>query len=440
MNYLIHTFGCQMNLSDAEVLAGHLERLGYQETETESLADVILLITCCVREHAESRVYGKIGELYKLKQERPEIILGIGGCMPQQSEVAEKLRQRFPYLDLVFGTHNLATFPELFSQAKNSKETVVMVYDESRAVVDNIPRVRRDNLKAWVTIMHGCTNFCTYCIVPYVRGKERSRAMASVIAEVEELAARGYREVTLLGQNVNSYGQDLVEQPSFADLLRSLEDIPGVQRVRFMTSHPKDFSKELVAAIASSHKVCEHIHLPIQSGSDKMLSAMNRGYTRDEYLLLVDRIRQEIPEAVLTTDIIVGFPGETEQDFADTLDLLREVRFDGAFTFAYSPRSGTVAAEWPEELSKEDKGSRLRIVNELVNQVALERNQQLVDQVLEVLVEGVSKTDSSMLTGRTRGNKLVHFPGGLSQIGELLSVKVSRAQTFCLFGESIARG
>ncbi len=433
MHYIIHTFGCQMNVADAEVLAGHLETLGYSETTTEELADVILLITCCVREHAESKVYGKIGELYDLKQKRPEIILGVGGCMPQQADVASKLQQRFPYLDLVFGTHNLASFPDLLDQVRNSGSTVVEVLHGVGGITENMPRVRRDNLKAWVTIMYGCTNFCTYCIVPYVRGKEQSRDMSAILTEICDLAERGYREVTLLGQNVNSYGTDLVAHPDFADLLQNIEQISGIERVRFMTSHPKDFSRKLIAVLGSSKKICEHLHLPVQSGSNRILQAMNRGYSREHYIALVDEIRRSIPNTVLTTDIIVGFPGEAAEDFGDTLSLVREIRFDAAFTFAYSPRSGTVAVTWAEQLSKEEKKERLKRLNDSVNEIALERNLPLVDQIVEVLVEGPSKTDETMLTGRTRGNKLVHFPGDPSVIGKILAVKITRAQTWSLF-------
>ncbi|MBS3872722.1 MAG: tRNA (N6-isopentenyl adenosine(37)-C2)-methylthiotransferase MiaB [Firmicutes bacterium] len=437
MKYLFHIFGCQMNEADAEVLAGHLETLGYSSTTTESEADLILLITCCVREHAESKVYGKLGELYSLKQENPRLILGICGCMPQQEDVARKLETRFPYLDLVFGTHNLPDFPKLLAQVEATGAAVVEVLGGAGAIAENLPRARRDSLKAWVTIMYGCSNFCTYCIVPYVRGQERSREVSAILAEISDLATKGYREITLLGQNVNSYGRDLAGQPDFADLLAGIETISGISRVRYMTSHPRDFTDKLIQVVARAKKVCEHFHLPVQSGSNAVLKAMNRGYSREQYLALVDRIRRAVPTAVITTDIIVGFPGETEEDFAETLSLLREVRFDAAYTFAYSPRSGTVAADWVENLSKEEKNARLRHLIDVVNEISLECNLPLLNQVVELLVEGPSRTDPSRLTGRTRSNKLVHFVGESSLIGRLVEVRITKVQTWSLKGEQV---
>jgi len=435
MKYLFHIFGCQMNEADAEILAGYLEKIGYSPTALESEADLILLITCCVREHAESKVYGKLGELYSLKEQNPHLILGICGCMPQQEDVAKKLETRFPYLDLVFGTHNLPDFPRLLAEVEATGEAVVEVLGAAGFVAENLPRARRDNLKAWVTIMYGCSNFCTYCIVPYVRGHERSRDIAAILREISDLGSKGYREITLLGQNVNSYGRDLAGQPDFADLLEGIETIPGISRVRYMTSHPRDFTDKLIGVIARSAKVCEHFHLPVQSGSNSVLKAMNRGYSREQYLSLVDKIRSSVPDAVITTDLIVGFPGETEEDFALTLSLLREVRFDAAYTFAYSPRSGTAAADWTEQLSKEEKNARLRHLNDVVNEISLERNLPLLDQVVELLVEGPSRTDPLRLTGRTRGNKLVHFAGDNSLQGKIVDARITKVQTWSLHGE-----
>jgi len=435
MRYLFHIFGCQMNEADAEVLAGHLEKMGYSPTTAESEADLILLITCCVREHAESKVYGKLGELYSLKQQNPHLILGICGCMPQQEDVARKLETRFPYLDLVFGTHNLPDFPKLLAEVVATGEAVVEVLGTAGLVAENLPRARRDKLKAWVTIMYGCSNFCTYCIVPYVRGHERSREVAAILTEISDLASSGYREITLLGQNVNSYGRDLASQPDFADLLVGIETIPGIDRVRYMTSHPRDFTDKLIRVIAQSAKVCEHFHLPVQSGSNKILKAMNRGYSREQYLELVYKIRSSVPDAVITTDIIVGFPGETEEDFALTLSLLGEVRFDAAYTFAYSPRSGTAAADWTEHLNKEEKNARLRHLIDVVNEISLERNLPLLDQRVELLVEGPSRTDPSRLTGRTRGNKLVHFVGDNSLTGKIIEARITKVQTWSMHGE-----
>lgn len=431
--YLIHPYGCQMNEHDAEVLAGLLIGQGYSQTEEESEADLVILVTCAVREHAEQRVYGKIGELYRLKQANPNLILAVGGCMPQQPEVARKLKQRFPHLDIIFGTHNLTEFPALLQEAQASQETVLQVWEQAGAVEEQLPRLRRDGLKAWVTIMYGCNNFCTYCIVPYVRGRERSRHPESIVAEVRQLVAAGYREVTLLGQNVNSYGRDLEQTVDFADLLRQV-DGTGIERIRFMTSHPKDISPRLIAAIAECQHVMEHLHLPVQSGSSRILHAMNRGYTREHYLQLVAQIRQAIPDIALTTDLIVGFPGESERDFQETLDLLEVVRYDAAFTFAYSPRSGTPAAKMREQVAAAVSKERLLCLINTQNRIGLEKNQQLVGSRQEVLVEGPSKNDPDRLTGRTRGNKLVHFPGNPDLVGRLVQVHIEAAQTWNLLG------
>ncbi|NLY54695.1 MAG: tRNA (N6-isopentenyl adenosine(37)-C2)-methylthiotransferase MiaB [Firmicutes bacterium] len=434
--YKIITYGCQMNEHDAEILAGQLQELGYAPTDEEVAADLVILVTCAVREHAEQRVYGKIGELYRLKQANPNLILAVGGCMSQQSEVAKKMRRRFPYLDIIFGTHNLAEFPDLLRAAQVSQETVLELWEEAGAIKEALPRVRQDGLKAWTTIMYGCNNFCTYCIVPYVRGRERSRRPENILAEIENLVAQGYQEVTLLGQNVNSYGKDLDREYDFADLLRAVNET-GIQRIRFMTSHPKDISPRLIEAMADCSHVMEHLHLPVQAGSNRILRAMNRRYTRERYLELVQEIRAAIPDICLTTDVIVGFPGETDEDFADTLSLMEIVRYDAAFTFAYSPRGGTPAARMldqvPEVVSKE----RLQRLNALQTRISLERNQQLVGTEQEILVEGPSKNDPGKLTGRTRGNKLVHFVGEPQLAGQLVHVRITAAQTWNLFGELI---
>jgi len=439
MRYFFHIFGCQMNEADAEVLAGFLVNMGYSEAMTEADADIILLITCCVREHAESRVYGKLGELAKLKQQKPSVIVGISGCMPQQDDVAKNLRAKFPYLDLIFGTHNLPDFPRLLEEVQAGGGQVLAVLDEATEVREDLPRLRPDALKAWVTIMYGCNNYCTYCIVPYVRGRERSRSLDAIVAEVRNLAEHGCREVTLLGQNVNSYGRDLVPggQMDFADLLAAVDKVPDIARVRFMTSHPRDFSDKLIVTAANSPSVCEHFHLPVQSGSNEVLARMNRGYTREAYLELVQEVRSRIPDAAITTDIIVGFPGETEQDFAETLDLVRAVAFDSVFAFAYSPRSGTPAADYAEQLAKPEKSMRLSQLIETANAIALERNQKLANQVVEVLVLGPSKTNPERLTGRTRTNKLVHLDNEPNLVGKLLDVRITKVQTFSLLGERV---
>lgn len=437
LQYMIMPYGCQMNEHDAEVLAGMLHDLGYSETTDEAAADLIILVTCAVREHAEQRVYGKIGELYRLKQLNPNLVLAVGGCMPQQPEVANKLKQRFPHLDIIFGTHNLAEFPALLQAARESQETVLQIWDQEGEVQENLPRLRHDGLKAWVTIMYGCNNFCTYCIVPYVRGRERSRRPESIAAEVRQLAERGYREVTLLGQNVNSYGKDLDSEVDFADLLRLVNET-GIERIRFTTSHPKDISLRLIQAMAECEHVMEHLHLPVQAGSTRILRAMNRGYSREQYLDLVRQVRAAIPDVTLTTDIIVGFPGETDEDFQETISLLEEVRYDSAFTFAYSPRGGTPAARMTNQVEPTVSKERLTCLIATQNRISLERNQELVGSVQELLVEGPSKNNPEMLTGRTRGNKLVHFRGPADLRGEIVSVRIDAAQTWNLFGSLVA--
>ncbi len=389
-----------------------------------------------MRENAEQRVYGKIGELYRLKQENPNLVLAVGGCMSQQSPVAKKMKQRFPYLDIIFGTHNLADFPKLLRAAEESQETVLELLDQEGDIREQLPRVRQDGLKAWTTIMYGCNNFCTYCIVPYVRGRERSRQPESIIAEVKELVSRGYKEVTLLGQNVNSYGKDLDQNYDFADLLYAVNET-GISRIRFTTSHPKDISPRLIEAMATCEHVMEHLHLPVQAGSNRILKAMNRRYTRERYLQLVEEIRTAIPHIALTTDIIVGFPGETEEEYEETLSLVEAVRFDAAFTFAYSPRGGTPAAKMREQVPEEVSKERLYRLIELQNRISLERNQELIGSEQELLVEGPSKNDPDKLTGRTRGNKLVHFVGPKDLAGQIVTVRITDAQTWNLFGELI---
>lgn len=433
-HYKIIIYGCQMNEHDAEVLAGQLQQLNYEPTDEEAAADLIILVTCAVRDHAEQRVYGKIGQLYRYKQENPNLILAVGGCMSQQSQVAEKMRKSFPYLDIVFGTHNLPEFPALLEAAQNSQETVVAIQEKEGVVSEQLPRLRQGGLKAWTTIMYGCNNFCTYCIVPYVRGRERSREPANIIHEIEDLKTAGYQEVTLLGQNVNSYGKDLAQVYDFADLLRMVNGT-GIERIRFMTSHPKDISPRLIEAMAECEHVMEHLHLPVQAGSNHILKAMNRRYTREAYLQLVEDVRKSVPHISLTTDIIVGFPGETEADFADTLDLVKTVRYDAAFTFVYSPRTGTPAAKMAEQVDQSTSKERLLQLNDLQAQISLEANQELLGKQEELLVEGPSRTDPSRLTGRTRGNKLVHFEGPQDLVGSIVPVRIIRAQTWNLFGE-----
>lgn len=430
----ILTYGCQMNEHDSERLLGMLIGLGYSRAESEADADLILLNTCAVRETAERRVLGKIGELKRLKAHNPRLLIAVCGCMTQQRAVAERIRERAPHVDLIFGTHNLSELPRLLAEAAAASAPVVELWEKEGPVDETLPAARTDRLKAWVAITYGCNNFCTYCIVPYVRGRERSRLSDDIVAEVEALARDGVKEVTLLGQNVNSYGRDLTPPATFADLLRRLDRIDGIARIRYMTSHPRDFTSELVRTIAAADKVCEHFHLPIQSGSDRILRLMNRGYTRERYLALVDEIRAALPDAAITTDIIVGFPGETEEDFAATLDIVRRVRFDSAFTFIYSPRTGTPAATMPDQVPAAVKKARLQQLMDLQDEISLARNRELVGRTLEVLVEGVSPQRADRMAGRTRTNKIVVFPGDESLSGRLVDVTIDRAQTHTLFG------
>ncbi|MGE5561261.1 MAG: tRNA (N6-isopentenyl adenosine(37)-C2)-methylthiotransferase MiaB [Chloroflexota bacterium] len=434
----IITYGCQMNEHDSERILGLLTGLGYCRADSEADADLILLNTCAVRETAERRVVGKVGELKRLKSHNPELLIAICGCMTQQREVAERIRDKAPHVDLIFGTHNVEQLPQLLAEAAEARSPVVSLWDKEGPVREGLPVERSDGLRAWVSITYGCNNFCTYCIVPYVRGRERSRSAADIVAEVEALGRAGAKEITLLGQNVNSYGHDLEPRETFAGLLRRIDPLAGVERIRYMTSHPRDFTPELVRTIAGLRKVCEHFHLPIQSGSDRILRLMNRGYDRDRYFSLVDDIRAAVPGAAISTDIIVGFPGETEDDFADTLDVVRRVRFDAAFTFIYSPRTGTPAATMPDQVEAEVKKERLKRLMDVQNGIALDLNRELVGKRVEVLVEGASPQRADRLMGRTRTNKIVIFPGDLSLVGRLVTVEVDRAQTFTLFGRLTA--
>lgn len=434
--YLLTSFGCQMNERDAESLSGMLEDLGYQSTESQSEADIILLNTCCVRETAESKVFGLLGRLRKLKVAKPELIIGVCGCMPQQEDVAKRIRHSFPFVDLIFGTHNIHELPRMIHQVKENHEAVLEVWATERGIAENVPVRRKDNLKAWVTIMYGCNNFCTYCIVPYVRGRERSRTPEDIIREIKELVQEGYKEVTLLGQNVNSYGKDLEQNYRFADLLLDLDKIEGLARIRFMTSHPRDFDDRLIEVVASAQKVCEHYHLPAQAGSNHILKVMNRGYTRERYLELIAKIKKAVPNASITADLMVGFPGETEEDFQETLDLVRQVRYDSAFTFVYNIRTGTPAAKM-EQVPEEIKSERIQRLIELQNQISLENNQADEGMVLEVLVEGETKNNPDRLAGRTRTNKLVVFTGPLALSGNLVQVKIVKGRPNLLEGELV---
>ena len=437
LKYFIETWGCQMNEEDSEKLSGGLKPLGHIRTESREEADIIIYNTCCVRENAEQKVDGNLGALKKLKKAHPEKIIAVTGCMMQQDGMADKIINKFPYVDIIIGTHNAYKFTEYLGRALGGERPIVEVWDKEADIVEGAPIDRESSIKGFVTIMYGCNNFCTYCIVPHVRGRERSRASADIIKEIEGMVAEGYKEVTLLGQNVNSYGKGLEENINFAELLRRINKIEGLERVRFMTSHPKDLSDEVIDVIAEGEKLCESIHLPVQSGSSRVLKKMNRHYTKEQYLETIRKIKERIPGVALTTDIIIGFPGETEEDFLDTLDLVKQVEYDSAFTFLYSKRSGTPADMMFDQIDEKTKKDRFNRLVEAVNEISAKKNKLYDGKIVEVLVEGESKNDSSKLTGRTRTGKLVNFTGNKENIGKLVNVKITKANSFSLVGEEI---
>ena len=436
-NYHIKTYGCQMNEHDSEGIAGILEQLGYQACDDEKEADIVILNTCAIRENAENRVFGELGRLKPLKTNHPDMILAICGCMSQEESVVDKVLKKYQHVDLIFGTHNIHRLPEYLHEALISKERVVEVWSGEGDIIENMPRRRANAVKGWVNIMYGCDEFCTYCIVPYTRGKERSRLPEDVINEIKELRAAGYKEVTLLGQNVNAYGKDFKDRKyTFGDLLNDLHNI-DIPRIRFTTSHPHDFDELMIATLAKRGNLMEYIHLPVQSGNNTILKRMNRRYTRESYLQLVRDLRVAIPGVAITTDIIVGFPGETEEQFQDTLSLAKEVGYDGAFTFIYSPREGTPAAKMEDNVTEAQKKDRLYRLNELINTDAQAGNLRFQDQLVEVLVEGPSKNDDTVMSGYTRHNKLVNFKSDSSVIGRIVQVKITEAKTWHLFGELV---
>lgn len=435
LRYYIESYGCQMNAHDSEKLAGMLCAMGYQATQSKDEADLILFNTCCVRDHAEKRVFGNVGALKKRKDEYPGLMIGVCGCMMQQPEVAKRLYQRYPFVNLVFGTHSLHELPALLQTALQG-ERPLSVHDMEGDVVEGLPVKRVPGVSASINIMYGCNNFCSYCIVPYVRGRERSRRPEHIVQEAVTLAQEGYSEIQLLGQNVNSYGKDLGDV-SFAQLLRKVNEVEGIRRIRFMTSHPKDLSDELIQAMAELHKVCDHIHLPVQAGSDRILRLMNRVYTRAEYLRLVEKLRKHKPAIELTTDIIVGFPGETEEDFLDTLSLIEEVGYSAAFTFMYSPRSGTGAAAMPDQIPADVKKERLHRLNALQEQQTRKTNERYIGSVGEVLVEGCDMRREPMLYGKLSSFKMVYFPGEPDKIGSYMRVCVEKSHNNSLIGTSV---
>ena len=436
--YLILTYGCQMNENDSQRLGGLLQKIGYEETTVMEDADAILLNTCCVRESAELKIYGKIGELKGLKRNKPSLIVGVCGCMAQKNQKA--LFKRAPHIDFVVGPNNLHDVPNIIAQIGEERKHILATDDIINAESDHVPTVRKQGMTAWVPIMYGCNNFCTYCIVPYVRGRERSRTIAEICAEIEGLAQEGCREVTLLGQNVNSYGKG-TDEGDFADLLRAVNEIKGIERIRYMTSHPRDMSQRVIDAVRDCEKVCDHFHLPVQAGSDILLKRMNRGYTTEYYRDLVRRIREANPNATLTTDLIVGFPGETDELFEETLAFVKEMRYDAAYTFLYSKRSGTPAAEMDEQVDIKVKKARLQKLMDMQNENSLELNQAYVGRIVEVMVEGPSKSEEQTWTGRTTGNKIILWPYvGTEKVGDLVNVRVDVAQTWLLKGTLQERG
>lgn len=429
----VETYGCAQNESDSEKLKGMLFDMGYDFCETTKEADLILYNTCAVRENAELRVFGNIGAVKHLKAKKPSLLLGVCGCMMQQEHIAAEIKKRYPHVDMVFGTHALYRFPEILSGAAEHKRIFDTENEEGR-IFEDITYKREAPPLAKIPIMYGCNNFCTYCIVPYVRGRERSRSAEDIIREIKEVANEGYKEIMLLGQNVNSYGNDLEDGMSFAELIKKAAEVEGIERIRFMTSHPKDISDGLIEVMATEKKVARQLHLPVQSGSSRVLKMMNRKYTREQYLEIIEKVRRRMPDIVLTTDIIVGFPGETNEDFEETMSLLSRVRYDMIFSFIYSKRKGTPAAEMPDCLTDEEKHKNFDRMIKLQNEISKEKNDLYMGKTEEVLVEGVSKTNPEFMAGRTSGGKIVNFRGDESLTGKMVKVKITETKTWSLGG------
>ncbi len=433
--YSIFTYGCQGNEADSEVMAGILEEIGYVKSDDPMNADLVILNTCAIRENAEQRIWGVLGQLKGRKREHPDMLIGIAGCMPQEENATNKILESYNFIDLVIGTHNKNHLPKLLYEAYMSKAKVVEVISSEGEILEDAPKVRESHHKAWVNIMYGCDEFCTYCIVPYTRGRERSRAKEDIIKEVEELVSLGYVEITLLGQNVNAYGKDLDGDYTFGDLLYDL-DKTGIKRIRYTTSHPRDLDELTMQAMRDCKSVMPQLHLPVQSGDDDILKRMNRKYTYEEYMAKVNRLRELVPDIALTTDIIVGFPNETKEQFENTLKLVQNAKFEGAFTFIYSKREGTPAATMPDEITDAEKHRRLEELNVYINQGYLEGHKRFLNQVVEVLVDGPSKNGEGMMCGYTPHLKLTHFKcDDLSLVGKLVKVKVTEAKTWFMIGE-----
>lgn len=429
-------YGCAQNEADMEMIRGMLEQMGYDFTDSPDDADIITINTCAVREGAEDRIYGNVGAFKKLKERKPDLIIVVCGCMTQQAHIVDKLKKSYPYVDIVFGTHGIEKFPErLLRRIEKGKR--ILEIEETGKIVEGLPIKRKPGTSANVSIIYGCNNFCSYCIVPYTRGRERSREKECIIAEIKSLVKTGKTEITLLGQNVNSYGKDLENNVTFAQLLREINEIEGIKRIRFMTSHPKDLSDELILAMAECENVCKQLHLPLQAGSNRVLRDMNRKYTREDYLTLVEKIRKAMPDITLTTDIIVGFPNETKEEFAETLDITRKVRYDGIFSFIYSKRNGTPAAKIDDKTPEQEKSSNLSRLLEVQKEIQFEINKTYLGKRYEVLVDGESKTDEALLSGRTEGGKIVHFAGDKSLIGKYAQVEITDVKSFYLTGKLV---
>ena len=435
--FCVVTFGCQMNARDSEKLEGILEQAGYHKTEEEEKADFVIYNTCTVRENANLRVYGRLGYLHSLRKKNPELKIALCGCMMQEEEVVARIKKSYRFVNLIFGTHNLYKFAELLYGMLCADQMIVDTWKDTKEIVEELPVDRKYSFKSGVNIMFGCNNFCSYCIVPYVRGREKSRQPEDIIKEIKHLVADGVVEVMLLGQNVNSYGKNLETPVSFAELLEQVAQIEGLKRIRFMTSHPKDLSDELIAVMAKYPKICRHIHLPLQSGSSRVLKVMNRRYTKEQYLALTEKIRQAIPDISLTTDIIVGFPGETEEDFEETLDVVRRVRYDSAFTFIYSKRTGTPAAAMEGQIEESVVKERFDRLLTLVQEISREECSRFEGRTMDVLVEGVNEQDEHLVTGRLGNNLLVHFPGTPADIGQILPVHLDTCKGFYYMGSRV---
>ena len=430
----ITTFGCQMNEHDSEVIDGLLTERGFSSVKERKDASIVIINTCSVRDNADKRFFGTLGQLKKRKESDPSFIVCVCGCMMQQQRVVDTIKAKYPWVDIIFGTNSIHHIPELIEKVASEKEKVVDIIENTEEIVEGLPAKRLFDHKALVNIMFGCNNFCTYCIVPYTRGREKSRAPEAIVTEVKGLVADGVKEIMLLGQNVNSYDGN---GTSFAELLKMLNDVDGLERIRFMTSNPKDLSDELIEAFAVCDKLCKNLHLPIQSGSNRVLKRMNRRYTREDYLKLIEKLRKTVPDITLSTDIIVGFPGETNEDFEETLSIVKEVEYDSAFTFIYSIRKGTPAEKFEDQIEESEKHRRFDLLVNAVNEISEKKNKAYQDRVEKVLVDGVSKNDKSTLTGRTDGFKLVNFAGKKELIGSIVDVKITDAKTFSLFGEVV---